>query len=45
MRKAPQDDQYLYTRDELDRQIMVMLAGALAEEIKYGNAARGPGMI
>lgn len=41
MRKAPQDDQYLYTRDELDRQIMVMLAGALAEEIKYGNRSTG----
>ena len=41
MRKAPQDDQYLYTKDELDKQIMVMLAGALAEEIKYGNRSTG----
>jgi len=41
MRKAPQDDQYLYTRDELDKQIMVMLAGALAEEIKFGNRSTG----
>lgn len=41
MRKAPQDDQYLYTRDELDKQIMVMLAGALAEEIRYGNRSTG----
>lgn len=41
MRKTLQDDQYLYTRDELDKQIMVMLAGALAEEIKYGNRSTG----
>ena len=41
MRKAPQDDQYLYTRDELEKQIMVMLAGAVAEEIKYGNRSTG----
>ncbi|MGI5911784.1 MAG: AAA family ATPase [Syntrophomonadaceae bacterium] len=41
MRKAPQDDQYLYTRDELEKQIMVMLAGAIAEEIKYGNRSTG----
>ena len=41
MRKAAQDDQYLYTRDELEKQIMVALAGALAEEICFGNRSTG----
>lgn len=41
MRKSPQDDQYLYTREHLDSQIMITLAGAIAEEIKYGNRSTG----
>ncbi|HZK43606.1 MAG TPA: AAA family ATPase [Syntrophomonadaceae bacterium] len=41
MRKSPQDDQYLYTREHLENQIMIMLAGAIAEEIKYGNRSTG----
>jgi vesicle-fusing ATPase len=41
MRKTAQDDQYLYTRDELEGDIMVALAGAAAEEIKYGNYSTG----
>ncbi|HZK01972.1 MAG TPA: AAA family ATPase [Anaerovoracaceae bacterium] len=41
MRKSPQDDQYLYTCEELENQIMVALAGAVAEEIKYGNRSTG----
>ncbi|MEN6349040.1 MAG: AAA family ATPase [Syntrophomonas sp.] len=41
MRKSPQDDQYLYTLDQLESQIMVALAGAVAEEIKYGNRSTG----
>lgn len=41
MRKTAQDDQYLYTREELEGDIMVALAGALAEEIKYGNRSTG----
>lgn len=41
MRKLPQDDQYLYTREQMEKQIMVMLAGALAEEIKFGNRSTG----
>jgi len=41
MRKSPQDDQYLYTREELENQIMVALAGAVAEEIKFGNRSTG----
>ncbi len=41
MRKTAQDDQYLYTREELEGDIMVALAGAAAEEIKYGNRSTG----
>lgn len=41
MRKSPQDDQYLYTKTELENQIIVSLAGAIAEEIKYGNKSTG----
>ena len=41
MRKSPQDDQYLYTKEHLEGQIMITLAGAIAEEIKYGNRSTG----
>jgi vesicle-fusing ATPase len=41
MRKSPQNDQYLYTCEELEKQIMVALAGAIAEEIEYGNRSTG----
>lgn len=41
MRKSPQDDQYLYTHEELERQIMITLAGALAEEIRFGSKSTG----
>lgn len=41
MRKSPQDDQYLYTREELEKQIMITLAGALAEELRFGSRSTG----
>lgn len=41
MRQNPEDDTYLYTREYLDNQIAVMLAGALAEEVVYGNRSTG----
>ncbi|HOV42391.1 MAG TPA: AAA family ATPase [Syntrophothermus lipocalidus] len=41
MRKSPQDDQYLYTWDELCGQIMVALAGAISEEIWFGSRSTG----
>ncbi|QGT99642.1 ATP-dependent zinc metalloproteinase similar to FtsH [Candidatus Syntrophocurvum alkaliphilum] len=41
MRKSSQDDQYLYTRSELEKHIMVALAGAIAEDFKYGNRSTG----
>lgn len=41
MRKNPPDDQYLYTREQLESEIMIALGGAAAEEIKYGNRSTG----
>lgn len=41
MRRAPREDQYLYTRKELNQQIMVAVAGAIAEEIKFGDRSTG----
>lgn len=41
MRKSPQDDQYLYTKEHIENQIMIALAGAVAEEIKYENRSTG----
>ncbi len=41
MRRSPQEDQYLYTAEELERQIMVALAGAAAEEISLGGRSTG----
>ena len=41
MRQIPEDDTYLYTKDYLENQIAVMLAGAVAEEIILGNRSTG----
>lgn len=41
MRKSPGNDKYLYTREELEKQIMIALAGAVAEELKYENRSTG----
>jgi len=41
MRQTPADDQYLYTAEELHGQIAVLLAGAVAEEIAFGNRSTG----
>jgi vesicle-fusing ATPase len=41
MRKSPQNDQYLYTREEIEKQIMVCLAGALSEDICLGMRSTG----
>ncbi|GAB6157554.1 AAA family ATPase [Desulfotomaculum varum] len=41
MRQTPEDDTYLYTKDYLENQIAIMLAGAVAEEIVYGNRSTG----
>ncbi|MDH7578447.1 MAG: AAA family ATPase [Bacillota bacterium] len=41
MRQIPEDDLYLYTRDYLDNQIQVYLAGAVAENILLGSQSTG----
>lgn len=41
MRQTPEDDTYLYTKDYLENQIAVMLAGALAEEMILGGRSTG----
>lgn len=41
VRQNPATDQYLYTREEIEGQIKVALAGAVAEEMIYGNRSTG----
>lgn len=41
VRHNPQDDKYLYTKEYLEGQIIVALAGAAAEEIYYGGRSTG----
>jgi vesicle-fusing ATPase len=40
-RQSPQNDSYLYTKDYLNGQIAVLLAGAAAEEIVFGSRSTG----
>jgi len=41
MRQSPEDDVYIHTREYLEDQIAVMLAGAIAEEQILGNRSTG----
>jgi ATP-dependent Zn protease len=41
VRHYPKDDNYLYTKVMLDNQIMVALAGAVAEEVVLGTRSTG----
>lgn len=41
VRHNPQQDRYLYTKEYLEGQIMIALAGAAAEELFYGNRSTG----
>ncbi|ATO51245.1 AAA family ATPase [Brevibacillus laterosporus] len=41
VRQNPMDDHYLYTREYMEGQIMVCLAGAVSEEIYYGGRSTG----
>ena len=41
VRQNPLEDRYLYTKEALEKQIMVCLAGAVAEEIYYGGRSTG----
>lgn len=41
MRQVPEDDFYLYTKDYLEGQICVLVAGAVAESVVIGNRSTG----
>lgn len=41
IRQAPQDDQYLYTKEQLLQAIQVCIAGAIAEELIFGERSTG----
>ncbi|KIL40036.1 ATPase [Gordoniibacillus kamchatkensis] len=41
VRHNPQQDQYLYTKEYLEQQIMIALAGSAAEEMFYGSRSTG----
>lgn len=41
MRQTPEDDTYLYTKEYLENQICIMLAGALAEELIMEGRSTG----
>ncbi len=43
MRQTPEDDTYLYTKDYLEKQIRICLAGALTEELLLGSRSTGSG--
>ncbi|WP_027717538.1 AAA family ATPase [Desulfovirgula thermocuniculi] len=43
MRQVPEDDPYLHTREYLENQVAVMLAGAVAEELVLGSRSTGAG--
>ncbi len=41
IRQTPEDDQYLYTKDELCQAIEVCVAGAISEELMLGQRSTG----
>ncbi|WP_028548620.1 AAA family ATPase [Paenibacillus sp. UNC451MF] len=41
VRHNPQQDQYLYTKEQLEEQIIIALGGAVAEEMFYGGRSTG----
>lgn len=41
VRQSPEDDTYLHTRETIERDIAVLLAGAIAEELVYGDRSTG----
>lgn len=43
MRQVPEDDTYLHTREYLENQIQVLLAGSVAEDLVLGNRSTGAG--
>ncbi|MDP2857369.1 MAG: AAA family ATPase [Bacillota bacterium] len=40
-RNTPEDDLYLYPREKIEEEIVILLAGAIAEEIHYGSRSTG----
>lgn len=43
IRQNQQDDQKLFTRSALNKEIMILLAGAVSEEIVFGEKSTGAG--
>ena len=41
VRQIPEDDSYLYTKEQLDQQIVVALGGAMAEQLIFCNRSTG----
>ncbi|MFE5317222.1 AAA family ATPase [Paenibacillus sp. NPDC056579] len=41
VRHNPQQDQYLYTKEQIEDQIVIALGGAVAEEMFYGGRSTG----
>ncbi|WP_090789427.1 AAA family ATPase [Paenibacillus sp. GP183] len=41
VRHNPQQDQYLYTKEQIEQQIMIALGGSVAEEMFYGGRSTG----
>jgi cell division protease FtsH len=41
MRQTPQDDIYLYTKDQIEGDIAVLLGGMLAEQVIFENSSTG----
>jgi cell division protease FtsH len=41
VRQNPQEDRYLYTKEFMEKQIMICLGGSVAEELKYGHRSTG----
>ncbi|KUO96833.1 AAA family ATPase [Ferroacidibacillus organovorans] len=41
VRQIPEADSYLYTKEQLDQQIVVALGGAIAEELIFNNRSTG----
>lgn len=41
VRQVPQHDSYLYTKEQLEGQMKVALAGAMSEELIFGNRSTG----
>lgn len=41
VRQIPESDAYLYTKEQLDQQIVVALGGAISEENIFGNRSTG----